>query len=267
MNKNKFFKTLTVTLTFVIFIFQNLALCANNYEKIDGKAFYKSLSKRLGRNRSDYPNLSDDEFANFREVITTGIARGKLFRSSTPVDNWGNRNLIADKYSEKFGVKTFINLADTQKILINRPNFYDTYYSRQAYICLNLNLKFQSKIFKNGLSKGIKFMAANEPPFLIHCSLGKDRAGIVCALIECLAGASLDEVIDDYMLSFFNYFGIVENSSEYDFVVNREIKTHLAKVLGVKNLENVNLKIAAEKYFKSIGVSDYDIKILREKLN
>ena len=77
--------------------------------------FYRSLSKRHSKNRLDYPHLTDLEFANFRAVTTTGMGKGKLYRSSSPVNPWGNRNLIADNAARAVGIKTFVNLADTEK--------------------------------------------------------------------------------------------------------------------------------------------------------
>lgn len=44
-----------------------------------------------------YPDLSDEQFANFRAITTTGIGAGKLYRSSSPVNPETNRNLIADR--------------------------------------------------------------------------------------------------------------------------------------------------------------------------
>ncbi|KAK4062748.1 uncharacterized protein Triagg1_9746 [Trichoderma aggressivum f. europaeum] len=38
-------------------------------------------------------------------------------------------------------------------------------------------------------------------PMLIHCSLGKDRTGVICALILSLCGASDEAVAKDYSLS------------------------------------------------------------------
>ncbi|MBR1437991.1 MAG: tyrosine-protein phosphatase [Synergistaceae bacterium] len=231
-----------------------------------GKTLYRSLSKRLGRNREDYPALSDLEFANFREVHTTGIAKGRLFRSSSPVSTWGNRNKIADNAARLAGVKTFINLADSNQSVKEHKGYSGSYYSTQKMAGLNLNMKYSSTKFTKSLAYGIHFMAVNEPPYLIHCSLSKDRAGYVCALIECLAGAGLDEIERDYMTSFRNYFGIVEGTKEYDFIVRHEILKFLAQAFGVKNILAVNLSEAAEKYFISIGVSPDDIKTLREKL-
>lgn len=236
------------------------------YSESWGKAFYRSLSGRLGRNRADYPALSDSDFANFREVRTSGIAPGKLFRSSSPISTWSERNVFADKLAENAGVKTFINLADSDTGMKSHKGFPNSYYSRQKIIGLNLGMKYRSAKFRQGLARGIRFMAGSEPPYLIHCSLGKDRAGFVCALIECLMGATWQEVERDYMASFRNYFGIVEGTREYDFVVKSEIRRFLAENFGVDNPETANLSAYAQRYFLAIGVSPDEIESLKRKL-
>mgnify|MGYP002851915808 CR=1 FL=1 len=236
------------------------------YSESWGKTFYRSLSGRLGKNRADYPALSDSDFANFREVKTSGIAAGKLFRSSSPISTWSERNIIADKLAENAGVKTFINLADSDNGMKSHKGFPNSYYSRQKIIGLDLNMKYRSTKFRASLARGMRFMAVNEPPYLIHCSLGKDRAGFVCALIECLMGASWPEVERDYMESFRNYFGIVAGTREYDFVVKNEIRRFLAENFGVNNPETANLPAYAERYFRGIGVSPDDIESLKRKL-
>ena len=230
------------------------------------KDFYRSLSRRLGRNRADYPALSDEAFANFRMITTTGIAEGKLYRSSSPVSTWSERYTFSDKAAERAGVKTFVNLADDDPR--KQAGFTGSYYSTQKIIPLGLSMKYQSKTFRESLAKGIAQMAGSEPPFLVHCSLGKDRAGFVCALLECLCGAGLDEVIADYLVSFGNYFGIEPGSREYDIVVECEITRFLAEAFGVKagELGRLNLAEAGERYFRGIGVSADEIASLREKL-
>ena len=230
------------------------------------KEFYRNLSKRLSSNRENYSYLSDNEFANFREINTTGIGKGKLYRSSSPVKSWGNRNVIADNAAREAGVKTFINLADSDKGMRALKGFNETYYSTQKYIGLKLNVKFMSKDFQNGLARGIKFMTMNEPPYLIHCDLGKDRAGLFSAVIESLMGAGSDEVVDDFLVSFWNYFGIESHSRDYEYVADNEIRPFLAAMFGVKDIAKVNLKEAAERYVLKIGVSAEEIETLREKL-
>ena len=255
----------------IIFIIIIIALSINTEPVYSSKIspvkkFYSELSKKLKRNKDDYPDLNDNEFANFREINMTGISKGKLYRSSSPVNDWGNRNLITDRLSEKAGIKTFINLVDSNEKVRNYKGFYDTYYSKQNYIALNINLKFHTKDFQNKLVKVIKFIANNEAPFLIHCNLGKDRTGFVCAIIECLMGATSEEIISDYMISFYNYFGIKPYTKDYNFVVDNELRPILSSILGVKSIENVNLSSSAEKYLLKIGVTQNEIENIREKL-
>ena len=241
-----------------------LSLCINvtasysaTKNRTQAQKFYRRISKNRSNNRNDYPSLSDAEFANFREVNTTGIARGKLYRSSSPINDWGNRNFIADKLSQEHGIKTFINLVDSNE----KMN-----YSKQTAIALNMNLKFRSKDFQSKVAQGVKFIARNEPPFLIHCNLGKDRTGLFCAIIEAFMGATPGEISEDYAKSFYNYFGVKTYTSDYNFVVNNEIRPFLAAILGVKDIDNVNLSDAAERYLLRIGVSAVEIESVRANL-
>ena len=253
MKRSKIF----IVIVLIISLFSSPSLGASKW-----KNFYRDLSKRLSKNRADYPNLTDSEFANFREVKVTGIGEGKLYRSSSPVKAWGNRNEIANRLSEAAKIKTFINTADVEKIIVNHKNFSQTYYSTQKFIGLDTGLKFQSQKFRNAVSRGIKFMAENEPPYLIHCDLGKDRAGIFCAIVECLTGASEKEIEADYMISFYNYFGIKPESDEYEFVADSEIRRFLPLIFGSKNINSET----AEKFLLDIGVTEKEISTLKKKL-
>lgn len=44
-------------------------------------------------------------------------------------------------------------------------------------------------------------LAEAEGPVLVHCTAGKDRTGILCALTHHLAGVHDDEIIQDYLLT------------------------------------------------------------------
>jgi protein tyrosine/serine phosphatase len=44
-------------------------------------------------------------------------------------------------------------------------------------------------------------LAQADGPVLVHCSAGKDRTGIICALTHHLAGVSEDDILDDYLLT------------------------------------------------------------------
>ena len=229
----------------------------------DKKNFYKELASRRSNDRANYKNLNDLEFANFREVI-----KNKLYRSSSPVNDVLKRNFIADNAAREVNIKTFVNLGDSEAKLKGYKNFAGSYCSKNKIILLNLDWKYNSKNFRDRLAGGLKAMARSEPPFLIHCDAGKDRSGFVCALIEALMGFDIDYIVQDYLKSFENYFGVIKNSREYDFIADNEIRAFLAKAFGVKakDLNKINLALYAENYFKAIGLEAEDIEALKLKL-
>ena len=218
------------------------------------------------QNREDYPELTDAEYANFRMVTTTGIGEGKLYRSSSPVNPEINRNKEADAAAKEAGVKTFINLADNEEVMRGYEGFAESYYAGQKIIALNLGVDFSADDFKAGLANGIRFIAENEAPFLVHCNEGKDRAGFVSAMLECLMGATADEVVADYMVTYYNYYAVKPEGDRYPVIANSNIKKSLAAAFGVADIMDVDLAAAAEQYLLDIGVSAEDIAKVKENL-
>ena len=88
--------------------------------------------------REDYPNLSDEEFANFREVDVTGMKEHILYRSSTPIEPDLARNEYAMAAMEKAGIQSVINLANPANAMYN---FYNVQPEDPAYsIILDNNI-------------------------------------------------------------------------------------------------------------------------------
>ncbi len=218
-------------------------------------------------NRADYPNLSDAQFANFREVTTTGMGKGKLYRSVSPVNPEFNRNTYADAAIKKAGVTTIMNLADDPEIFASYPNVYATYYSQQNFIALNMGVDFEADDFKQKLAQGIRYFLLKPGVYLVHCTEGKARAGYVVAILECLMGASYDEVAVDYMTTFYNYYGITPDDERYNNILTSNIEKSLQRVFGVTDLRSTDLSAKAAEYLKSTGISDEEIAQLKQNLS
>ncbi|MCR4622138.1 MAG: tyrosine-protein phosphatase [Clostridiales bacterium] len=232
-------------------------------------AYYDSwLMNQLVRSekREDYPQLTDAQYANFRAVTTTGVGENKLFRSSSPVNPEINRNKEADAAAREAGIKTFINLADNDQVMRGYEGFDESYYSGQSIITLNLSVDFAAEDFRSGLADGVRFIAANEAPFLVHCNEGKDRAGFVSAVLECLMGASAEEITADYMVTFYNYYGVEPDTEQYAAIAKANIQKSLAKAFELESLEGADLAKEAEEYLLAIGVSEEDIAAAKAKL-
>lgn len=217
-------------------------------------------------NREDYPELTDEEFANFREITTTGMGKGKLYRTSSPINPELGRNTYADEACKKAGVSVVMNLANSKDEAEKYEGFTSSYYSTAKVIYLNLGVDFQADEFKKGLAEGLKFFAANKGVYAVHCTEGKDRAGFVSALLECLMGANYDEVIADYMKTYENYYKVEKGTEKYNAISQSNIVKTLEAAFGVTNLQSANLQEGAISYIKSIGLTDAEINQLMANL-
>ena len=166
-----------------------------------------------------------EEYANFRPITTTGMAKGALYRSSNPLnikDNSG-RYVVADSLAQTVGIKTEINLADTPEKISSYRSYVDyrsTYclglYDAGNTIACGMMANTFGEDFKTRMGKAVKFMIEKEPPYLIHCNEGKDRCGFVSMLFETLAGASIDEMRRDYMITLLNFYKIEDGGESYN---------------------------------------------------
>lgn len=223
-----------------------------------------------------YPDLSIEEFANFREVHTTGMGEHKLYRSSSPIYLYLGRNYYVDSLAQAAGVTTFINLADSESSAYSNKGYETTYYSTQNIIFLGVPPEFFSEIFKVGLVIGFRYMIEHEGPYLVHCTYGMDRTGFMIAVLEALMGATTEEIQDDYAKTFSNYFTVVNgkqvalNEQQIDFfkaVVLRNLKAvYHAEGIDVPDTEPIDWASATEKYLEKLGMTPEEISALKERL-
>lgn len=222
-------------------------------------------------NREDYAGLTDEQFANFRQVQTTGMG-SSLYRTSSPCNDEIGRNTYADAAIANAGVTVIMNLADDKASAEARSCYADSYYAKQNVIFLCLGVDFNEANFKAGLAEGLKFFAANPGVYAVHCTEGKDRAGFVSALLECLMGAEPAEVVSDYMTTYYNYYGIEPGTEKYAAIANSNIIKSLCQAfnapadLDLNAVTAADLQAGAVAYMKSIGLSDAEIAALQANL-
>ena len=213
-------------------------------------------------------------FANFRNVAVGDLGENAFFRSSSPVNNELGRASYADDLAEAGGIQAVMNLADSNELIegyIAAEGFDSPYYQSlyEAGKALNLGVDFTAADFKSGLAEGLRFFAENEGPYLVHCTEGKDRAGFVSALLECLMGATYDEVVADYMTTYVNYYHLEEGSEQYEAVKNSNIVSILTNITGAAegtDLTTVDLAAAAEDYMLDAGLTADEVTALKANL-
>ena len=216
--------------------------------------------------REDYPGLTDEQYANFRNVATTGMGAFALYRSSSPVDPRINRSREADAAVNAAGICTVMNMADNEETMKGYEGYAESYYSDLDVIALNMSMNFNADDFRASLAEGFRFLASHEPPCLIHCTEGKDRTGFAVAVLECLMGASADEVTADYMVTYANYFGVEPGTEQYDAIVRSNIARSLAAAFDIESIYDADLAAEADAYLLEIGMTREEIDALKAKL-
>ncbi|MBR6236999.1 MAG: tyrosine-protein phosphatase [Firmicutes bacterium] len=113
-------------------------------------------------------------------------------------------------------------------------------------------------------------MAEKDGPYLVHCTEGKDRTGFVCMLIEMLCGASYQEIVDDYMITYDNYYEITEqkDKAKYDIILDKNLIAMMYTVAGSKTVElkTADLSAFARAYLVKAGMTDIQIDGLVDRL-
>ena len=234
----------------------------------------KSLT--LAYSPESYPDLSIEEFANFRMVRTTGMGEGVLYRSSSPIDPSIYRNAIADSLAALAGVKTFLNLADDKRYAEEYNGFAESYYATQNVVYLTVDPTFANSLFKEGLVKGLRYMIEHDGPYLVHCTYGMDRTGFTIAVLEALMGATADEIKADYATTHKNFYnvvdgkhvGLTEKQVELLQAIIVRLMQNSFKTAGVdiSDFENADLASATEKYLLALGMEKSEIEALKSRL-
>ena len=216
---------------------------------------------------------SDIMFANFREVRGGRLKEGAFYRSASPCDNQHKRAAYANALAEEHGIRFVLNLSDNETKYTGYTqdpgfvsHYYDSLYQGGNVLLLAMNANYRSDQFAKTISDAFYTMTQHEGPCLIHCVEGKDRTGFVCALLLALAGAGPQEIIDDYMITYDNYYRITKASKpeKYEAILGNvnDFLYCLCDAEKGTNLNTLDLKAGAESYLRRGGLSDEQIKAI-----
>ncbi|MBQ1534748.1 MAG: tyrosine-protein phosphatase [Erysipelotrichaceae bacterium] len=224
--------------------------------------------------RKDYP--SDEVFANFRSIVAGNIKEGRIYRSASPCDNQHSRATYVNDLIREAGVNAILNLSDNEEKIekyIAQDDFSCDYflklYEKGNVFPIALNMNYLSQEFAEKIAQGFIEICEKEGPYLIHCTEGKDRTGFVCMLVEALAGADYRSIVDDYMLTYDNYYKINETKEplKYRIIKEQNIDEMLRfLVYDGSDIETADLSFYARGYLENAGMSQEQIDLFLERI-
>lgn len=232
-----------------------------------------ALSMKYTNNRDDYPALTDAEFANARAVEAGNIADKVLHRCSTPFSNEINRNNYVSEYLEREGVKTVLNLADTEEKMLTYdiPPYSRKLWEEGNVILCPLKSDPTADDFNNRLIAALKEIPSRPAPYAVNCMEGKDRTGYVCALLAGLCGATYEEIVTDYLITYNNYYKITpaKDPDICNALLSLRLNMCLMYYAGVNDeaqLPYIDYAEAISNYLLSHGMSPEQLNALVQAL-
>ncbi len=217
---------------------------------------------------------SDEEFSNFRSLKGGNLKDNLVYRGASPVDNSRKRAKITDNLLKNYEINSIVDLADSEEDMQNyfKETDFDSSYTKNLYennkvVLLNMGSSYASLVYKQSVVKGFLHMLETDGPYYIHCMEGKDRTGFVCMLLEALMGATYDEMREDYMKTYENYYKITEarTNEKYNAIVELYFDSFMETLSGISDkttLKNTNYTTFAKKYLIEGGMSEEKINDL-----
>lgn len=199
------------------------------------------------------------------------IKLGKLIRSNLPI-NLSNKDI---SIINKMGINTIIDLRSYEEIKTRKSIFEGNKDFNIYHIGMNIGKDIpeeeefvpKSYIEMLTLQKEIKkiFEILSKGDRIIYfCNAGKDRTGVITALILKLLGVSEKDIIDDYMYTKVFMKEILKKYANNNTKILNIITPK--RIYMEKFLEEFeNLYGSIEKYLSLIGIEENIIKNIKQK--
>ena len=246
--------------------------------KVNEKGKYKDIEETLSISYSDDVNEYDSKemFANFREIKADKIKPGLLYRGASPIDNRRKRASVVDGLLRENNIQYVIDLADSKATIDSfyaKDDFASPYFKsldeNGKVLPLAMAAAYKNDDFAGKMKNMFLGILNDDGPYYIHCLEGKDRTGYVCMVIEALCGATYEELIEDYFITYHNYYGIEKDSNKYDVIKSLHIDEMIRYVFDFGtsfNLLGANFHSRVNEYLLSIGLEQAQIDAVQSKL-
>lgn len=239
------------------------------------------LSKKADKSefRSDYP--SDEAYTNFRACNVGKLKKNYIFRGPAPYREDDRSKYICD-YLRINDVHYVVTLCDPQEkidSMLNDEAYADNYFIQSvkdgtiiddvAYYPSLINFDDPSDV--KILVQSLKNLSNSEGNVYVHCHSGRDRTGGYCVLLGCLADASYNEIVDDYMLSFklLSYVTQQDYPDTYNLAIEKGVDKFLHDISkDNKNvdLSELDLKQSAVDFLIEHGMTSSEVEKLINKI-
>jgi protein tyrosine/serine phosphatase len=132
-------------------------------------------------------------------------------------------------------------------------------------------VEFLERFHENFVRAVITVARAPDGAVVVHCQGGKDRTGLVVALLLRVTGVSIEDIASDYALSGENLYEeslnwIAEAPTEKERARRKRIVVAPAEAMGAVLTEIERRYGSVPDYLKAGGATEKDLELVRERL-
>lgn len=186
------------------------------------------------------------------------IKQGIIYRGAA-VDSVTKQGKV--DFLEKLGIKTEIDLRTGTELSVFRKDINVISVLAPCYV--NNGMGIDLPEYQVGLAEEIRaFANPDNFPIYFHCAIGRDRTGTLAFFIQVIAGVSEEEIIKDYLTSFFSVSGTADDpATPSNYVGNLTVMIN-----WLKEQYKGNLKQSVERFLIDIGITKEEIKAIRANI-
>jgi len=225
---------------------------------------------KYGKDKTKFKD--EYEFTNFRAISGGNLKENYIYRGASAIDNTGGRVEEVNKLLEKHEIKTLVDLADTEEKILkyqakegHSAPYFDKLYASGNVIAAGMSTALGNDDSKKKVVAVCKEMINHDGPFYLFCLEGKNRTGFLAMLLEALSGATYQEMKDDFMQTFTNYYHIEKSSPTFEKIA--EIRFDETLKFFAENKKDFDFKNAAKNYLLSGGMTEEEINALIAKIS
>ncbi len=216
---------------------------------------------------------------NTRDLGGYKTKEGKLTKKESilrsDIQNYPNKEDF--EYLKTRGITTIIDMR-CRKEINRKPSGFA---GKEGFIYLNFQIEqgsgvpesaeavpksYMSIASDKAMTDVFKCIANAASGVMFNCTAGKDRTGVVSAILLCHVGASDKDIVENYVLT--KEYGrerlelIHRNFPELDMNIVTPCEMFIEEFLRMFREKYGD----TEKYFNEIGLNDKEIRLIREKL-
>ena len=231
------------------------------------------ISKRMSFKTVDFfRTIKIDGVCNARDLGNKKTINGKKVKQGL-VYRSGNLDEVTSlgiSQAQELNIKTDLDLREqgpTSSPLGENVNYINNGFGRYGspfYVSSSSGVNVAA--YQKPMLENLRLFANKDNlPLVFHCAVGRDRTGTLAVTLLLLLKVDLEQIKQDYAVSFFSKLCNNDSFTSYESLMN-VLFYFFEYYIGNDNSDNGDIYQRTEEYCLDIGVSKQEINSIRNNL-